>query len=147
MGVLVIDAGRIRSVECGPLRGNDAVYQLFERPDVGTFAFVKQASLPPQAEGEPPSREVVSVMLEGMRRYDEFQRFAALVPDDAVLKPTGSKPSHEPEEADPTFQQAVWAKAVSGLNARAIEAVVVADSFRIRRLLARWIGDGSLAPA
>ena len=35
-----------------------------------------------------------------MRRYDEFQRFSALVPDELVLKPTGTKPSTEPEEAD-----------------------------------------------
>jgi len=36
---------------------------------------------------------------------------------------------------------------VQGLSARAIEAAVVADSFRIRRLLSRWVEDGSLKPA
>ena len=146
MGRLVIESGRIRSAEIGALRGDDAAYQLFERPGGGSFAFVKQSSLPPRTEAEPPAREVVSVLLEGMRRYDEFQRFSALVPDEAVLKQTGSKPTPEPEEPDASFQQGVWAKAVSGLTARAIEASVVADSFRIRRLLARWIEDGSLKP-
>ena len=147
IGGLVIEAGRIRSAECGALRGDEAAFQLFERPEVGTFAFVKQAGLPPRAEGEPANREVISIILEGMRRYDEFQRFAALVPDEVVLKQTGAKPTPEPEEKDPSFQQGVWVKAVAGLTPRAIEAAVVADSFRIRRLLARWIGDGSLSAA
>ncbi|MDL2718849.1 MAG: DUF4388 domain-containing protein [Acidobacteriota bacterium] len=147
MGRLVIESGRIRSAEIGALKGDDAAYQLFERPVGGSFAFVKQSSLPARAETEPPAREVVSILLEGMRRYDEFQRFAALVPDETVFKQTGSKPAPEPEEPDASFQQGVWAKAVSGLTARAIEAAVAADSFRIRRLLARWVEDGSLKPA
>jgi len=146
-GRLLIESGRIRSAESGALRGDDAAYQLFERPGGGTFAFVKQTNLPPRAEGEPPTREVISILLEGMRRYDEFQRFSALVPDETVLKQTGSKPTPEPEEPDTSFQQGVWAKAVSGLSACAIEAAVFADSFRIRRLLARWVEDGSLKPA
>jgi hypothetical protein len=144
---LLIESGRIRSAESGALRGDEAVYQLFERPGGGTFAFMKQPNLPAGAEGDPPTREVVSVLLEGMRRYDEFQRFCALVPDETVLKQTKSKPTPEPEEPDTSFQQGVWAKAVAGLAARAIEAVVVADSFRVRRLLARWVEDGSLKPA
>ena len=147
LGRLLLDSGRIRSVESGALRGDDAFCQLLERPDGGTFTFARQTLLAPRAEGDPPPREVVSVLLEGMRRYDEFQRFSALVPDDAVLKPTGSKPSTEPEEPDHAFQKAVWTKAVSGVGARAIEATVVADAFRVRRLLARWVEDGSLRPA
>ena len=146
-GRLLIESGRIRSAETGALHGDEAAYQLFERPGGGSFAFVKQPNPPPRAEGEPPTREVVSVLLEGMRRYDEFQRFSALVPDETILKQSGSKPTPEPDEPDASFQQGVWAKAVSGLSARAIEAVVVADAFRIRRVLAHWVEDGSLKPA
>ena len=47
-----------------------------------TFAFVRQTGLAPRGEGEPPLREVVSILLEGMRRYDELQRCSALVPDE-----------------------------------------------------------------
>jgi hypothetical protein len=147
MGRFLLDSGRIRAAESGALRGDDACCQLFERPGGGTFSFARQTVLAPRAEGDPPAREVVSVLVEGMRRYGELQRFSALVPDDTVLGQTGSKPSAEPEEPDHAFQKAVWAKAVSGVNARAIEAAVVADSFRIRRLLARWVEDGSLQPA
>ena len=147
MGRLLVESGRIRTAESGALRGDEACYQLFERPGGSTFAFVRQTGLAPRGEDEPPLREVVSILLEGMRRYDELQRCSALVPDEAVLKPTSSKPSAEPEESDADFQQAVFSKAVSGLKARAIEAAVVADSFRVRRLLARWVEDGSLKVA
>jgi hypothetical protein len=146
-GCVFLESGKIRAAECGALQGDDACFQLFERPGGGTFSFVRQTVPATRAEGDPPAREVVSVLLEGMRRYDEFQRFSALVPDDTVLRQTGSKPSAEPEEPDDAFQKAIWAKVVSGINARAIEAAVVADSFRVRRLLARWVEDGSLKPA
>jgi hypothetical protein len=144
MGRLLLESGRIRAAESGALRGDEACYQLFERPGGATFAFVRQTGLGPRGEDEPPLREVVSVLLEGMRRYDELQRCSALAPDDAVFKQASSKPSAEPEEPDTGFQHAVFSKAVSGLNARAIEATVLADSFRVRRLLARWVEDGSL---
>ncbi len=147
MGRLLLESGRIRAAECGALRGDEACYQFFERPGGATFAFVRQANLAPRTGDEAPPREVVSVLLEGMRRYDELQRCSALAPDDAVFKQTSSKPSAEPEEPDAAFQQAVFSKAVSGLNSRAIEGAVAADSFRVRRLLARWVEDGSLRAA
>lgn len=145
-GKVVLEGGRIRSAENGALRGDDACYQFFEHPIGGTFAFVRQASLPPARDAEPP-REVVSILLEGMRRYDDFQRFAALVPDDLVLASTGRKPSTEPEETDGAFQKAVWSKASAGANVLAIERAVAADSYRVRRLLVHWVEEGSLKAA
>ncbi len=145
-GRLVLEGGRIRAAESGPLQGDAACYQLFERPGGATFAFVRQAGLAPRGEDE-PLREVVSVLLEGMRRYDELQRCSALVPDEAAFRQGSGKPSAEPEEPDTAFQQSVFAKAVSGLNARAIETAAATDSFRVRRLLARWVEDGSLKVA
>ena len=78
---------------------------------------MRQPAPPPLREGE-TLREVVSILLEGMRRYDDFQRFSALVPDDLVLAPTGTKPSTEPEEADGALQKAVWTKASGGASAK-----------------------------
>jgi hypothetical protein len=144
-GKFVLENGRIRAAENGALRGDDACFQLFERPMGGTFSFVRQ-TLPPAREGETP-REVVSILLEGMRRYDDFQRFSALVPDELVLAPTGKKPSPEPEETDASFQKAVWTKASGGASPKAIESAVAADSYRIRRLLVRWVEEGSLKAA
>ena len=82
VGKFLLENGRIRSAEAFGLKGDDACFQLFERPTGGTFSFVRQPALPPLREGE-SLREVVSILLEGMRRYDDFQRFSALVPDDA----------------------------------------------------------------
>ncbi|HVO50667.1 MAG TPA: DUF4388 domain-containing protein [Thermoanaerobaculia bacterium] len=146
VGKFVLENGLIRSAETGILRGDDACYQLFERPTGGTFSFVRQTSLPPARAGE-ELREVVSILLEGMRRYDDFQRFSALVPDDIVLVPTDRKPSTEPEEKDGALQKAVWTKASGGVAARAIEATVAADAYRVRRLLVRWVEEGSLKAA
>jgi hypothetical protein len=146
VGKFLLETGKIRSAEAFGLKGDDACFQLFERPTGGTFAFVRQPALPPLREGE-SLREVVSILLEGMRRYDDFQRFAALVPDDLVLAPTGTKPSTEPEEADGALQKAVWTKASGGATPKAIESAVPADSYRIRRLLVRWVEEGSLKAA
>ena len=146
VGKFLLENGRVRSSETGILRGDDACYQLFERPTGGTFAFVRQAALPPARDGE-PAREVVSLLLEGMRRYDDFQRFSALVPDEIVLVPTGTKPSTDPEETDGAIQKAVWTKASAGATPKTIESAVAADSYRIRKLLVRWVEEGSLKAA
>jgi hypothetical protein len=146
VGKFVLENGKIRTAEAFGLKGDDACYQLFERPTGGTFSFVRQAALPPLRDGE-SLREVVSILLEGMRRYDDFQRYSALVPDDLVLGPTGTKPSTEPEEVDGALQKAVWTKASGGVTARAIESTVAADAYRIRRLLVRWVEEGSLKAA
>jgi hypothetical protein len=146
VGKFLLENGRIHSAETGVLHGDDACYQLFERPTGGTFSFVRQAALPPARDAEAP-REVVSILLEGMRRYDDFQRFSALVPDDLVLAPTDRKPSTEPDEADGALQKAVWTKASAGVTPKAIESAVAADSYRIRKLLVRWVEEGSLKAA
>jgi hypothetical protein len=146
VGRFVLENGRIRAAETGALRGDDACYQLFERPIGGTFSFVRQSGAPPARDADPP-REVVSILLEGMRRYDDFQRFAALVPDEIILAPTGTKPSTDPDESDGALQKAVWSKASVGATPRTIESAVPADSYRIRRLLVRWVEEGSLKAA
>ena len=84
LGSMSLERGKIRGAQVGILKGDDACYQLFERPFPGTFAFTKH-ELPPRKETDPHPREIVPVLLEGMRRYDEFQRAAALVPDDLYL--------------------------------------------------------------
>ena len=74
--------GKLTDIQRGHLRGEDAFYQLLERPLPGQFAFVKGA--PPEKPGEKP-REILPLTLEAMRRYDEFQEAAILVPDTVVL--------------------------------------------------------------
>jgi hypothetical protein len=145
VGSILMEHGKVRGAQVGILKGDDACYQLFERPFPGTFAFTKQ-ELAPRKEGEPPLREVVPLLLEGMRRYDEFQRSAALVPDDLYLAASGQKPKALAEESDAVLQQQVWARASTGASPRLCEESIPADSFRIRRLFAHWLEEGSLKP-
>jgi hypothetical protein len=144
-GSITLDHGKVRGAQTGILKGDDACYQFFERPFPGTFAFTKQ-ELPPRKDGDPPLREVVPLLLEGMRRYDEFQRSAALVPDALYLTGSGQKPKALPEEPDAVLQQQVWARASTGASPRLCEESIPADSFRIRRLFAHWLEEGSLKP-
>lgn len=145
VGSLTMDRGKVRGAQTGILKGEDACYQLFERPFPGTFAFTKQG-LPQRKEGDPPTREVVPLLLEGMRRYDEFQRAAALVPDDLYLTSSGQKPKALPDEQDAVLQQQVWARVSTGASPRLCEESIPADSYRIRRLFAHWLEEGSLKP-
>ncbi|HQR44633.1 MAG TPA: DUF4388 domain-containing protein [Thermoanaerobaculia bacterium] len=145
VGSITMEQGKVRGAQIGILKGDDACYQFFERPFPGTFAFTKQ-DLPPRREADPPLREVVPLLLEGMRRYDEFQRAAALVPDDLYLASSGQKPTALAEETDAVLQQQVWARAAAGASPRLCEESIPADSFRIRRLFAHWLEEGSLKP-
>ena len=52
VGKFILENGRIRTAEAFGLKGDDACYQLFERPTGGTFSFVRQPALPPLREGE-----------------------------------------------------------------------------------------------
>lgn len=145
VGTLTMEHGKVRGAQIGILKGDDACYQFFERPFPGTFAFTTQ-EIPPRKETDPPPREVVPLLLEGMRRYDEFQRSAALVPDDLYLVASGQKPTALEEEPDAVLQQQAWARASQGASPRLCEESIPADSFRIRRLFAHWLEEGSLKP-
>src|SRR5262249_51818941 len=74
-GMLTLREGKLQECSRAHLKGEDAFYQLLERPSPGQFAFVKGAVAPKQ--GVTP-REVLPLTLEAMRRYDEFQEMAAL---------------------------------------------------------------------
>jgi hypothetical protein len=132
--------GKLQEIELGTLRGEDAFYQILERPVPGQFAFVK-GNPPPSGE---PLREPLPLIFEAMRRYDELQETAALVPDEAFLEATGAKPTPHPDEKDGTFLQALWERAKHGGTPLDCEAAVESDSFRIRRTLAHWVEEGAL---
>jgi hypothetical protein len=94
--------------------------------------------------GEP--KDVLGLLLEGVRRYDDFQRAAAVAPDTATFKPTGAQHS-APEDEDPDFATYVWSQAASGKTPLEAEVTLSTDSYRVRRLLARWIEEGALKAA
>jgi len=139
--------GKLVSAKSGALENDTAVYQLLERPVKGRFVFVTEEH--PGGDQSPPegSMAMMSLLLEGMRRYDEFNRALALIPDDAHFKSTGKKPSDVKEDADPKLAKAVWGHAVRGAPPSVCEGEIATDSFRIRRLYEHWVTEGALVPA
>jgi hypothetical protein len=142
---VILQAGKFREARHGALRGVDAMYQLFERPFPGTFAFVSRASVDELAGGA-PAEDVIGLLLEGVRRHDEFKRAAALASDSLSLKPTGVPGTPLPDE-DPDFVRLVWRQVEKGATPLACEAAIATDGYRTRRLLAHWLEEGSLAAA
>lgn len=138
--------GNMVSAKAGELKDDIAVYQLLERPIEGRFVFVNE-----DFDGEAPSPasslSMTSLLLEGMRRYDEFNRALALIPDDSRYKSTSKKPSDVKEDPDPKLAKAVWSQAVRGVTASACENELKIDSFRVRRLFEHWVTEGSLVAA
>ena len=148
IGTITLDEGRIRSSSAKRLRNVDAVYQLLQKPLAGTFHFVQQENLSPgedssKAEsGEP--LELIPVLLEGMRRYDELQASCAVVPDNATFTPIAAYPPQHEEERDENLIKAVWDSAISGASAAECENQLIIDSYRVRRLLSHWVEQSAL---
>jgi hypothetical protein len=144
-GTVVLALGKLKACRTGLLSGEEAFYQILERPVPGTFVFTRSPDLP----GEDPSvlRDILALSLEGMRRYDEFQQAASIVPDDVPLRQTDAKPTPHPDEKDGILIRDLWTRVSTGATPRECEAAVRADSYRIRRLLAHWVATGALALA
>ena len=144
IGCVAFEGGKVRGAAFRTLRGTDAFHQLLERPAAAVFGFARAASLRPEDVNFATPQPVMGLLLEGMRRYDELQRAAALIPDGARLRSTGSKPTRLPQEADPNLLSAVWTRVAQGATAAECETVAATDAFRVRRLLVHWVEEGSL---
>jgi hypothetical protein len=140
--MILIEQGQFRGAQYGGLRAAHAVYQLFERPFPGTFAFVSRADIASAGPTSPP-RDVIGVILEGVRRHDEFRRAATLVPDNAVLSLTDIPPSPLPDE-DPQLVRLAWNKIGEGGTPAQVEAAIARDCYHVRRLVAHWVEEGAL---
>ncbi len=134
--------GFLSEASVGPLTGATALFSLVERQQADRFAFLNAP--PAAAASGQPAYDVLPLLMEGMRRFDELQRASALVPDDARLKPTEIKPSRKEDETDLELMRSVWRRAVSGAAPAAIEAEAVVDPYRVRRLFEHWVEEGSL---
>jgi hypothetical protein len=145
-GMMSFEGGRIHGCQVGSLRGEAAVYQLFEKPIPGTFTFTSQSSSKLESDAGTPPMEVLPTVLEAMRRYDEFTQARALVPDDSAFKPGSTKPGPMDDEPDVEMTRVVWDKASGGVTPETCESLLPYDSYRIRRLYAHWIESGSLEP-
>ena len=139
---LIVARGELVGGQCGQVTGEAVVYQLLEKPFPGTFAFVSRADLAGERVGAP--QPFFPLLMEGVRRHDEFRRAAAVVPDGARLKATGKPRTTIPDE-DPDFATLIWTEVAAGGTPLDCEARIATDSYRVRRLLAHWVEEGALA--
>jgi hypothetical protein len=144
-GTLLFKDGEYRGGQAGTVLGEEAVYQLIEKPFPGTFAFVTRTDVTAHPRAS-EAKDVMGLLLEGVRRYDDFQRAVAVAPDAATFKATG-KPHGLPDDEDPDFVTYVWSQAVAGRTPLEAEVSISTDSFRVRRLIAMWVEEGALQPA
>ena len=136
--------GLVEAAVGGNLRGEVAVYQLLEDPAPGQFVFGETHEKPRQEAKLEQPMSVQSVLFEGIRRYDEFNRAAAVVPDEMILSPTGAKPTPPEGETDGELVREVWRRASAGYSPADCEAEIPIDRYRIRCLYEHWVTEGSL---
>ncbi|HYK42570.1 MAG TPA: DUF4388 domain-containing protein [Thermoanaerobaculia bacterium] len=146
-GTIGLRTGKLKACQTGQLSGEEAFFQLFERPVPGTFLFSRLPDPAADDSGSAKLREILPLSLEGMRRYDELQQAAAILPDEVALKSTDVKPTAPREEKDGILLRDLWNRAAAGATPKDCEAAVKADSYRIRRLLVHWVSTGSLVAA
>jgi hypothetical protein len=132
--------GRLRDCRTGRLADRAAFYQIFEVPIAGSFEFTRGE---PDAAGG-PSLDLMALLMEGMRRYDDLQRIRAVVPDGAYLRAGEVRPTAPAEESDGELVRLVWTRARGGALTREIEAAAPVDAYRVRTLLAHWLEEGAL---
>jgi hypothetical protein len=96
-------------------------------------------------DGGMEPRGVLGMLMEGMRRHDEYRRARALVPDSTALVPTGTRPTSLPGETDGVFVRELWGQVKGGVTAEACERALAVDAYRVRALLAHWLAEGAVA--
>jgi eukaryotic-like serine/threonine-protein kinase len=121
--------------------GVEAVYQLFERPFPGTYAFDASA---PAFPASSPLPDLAVLLKEGVRRARELQRTSAVVPEELPLEATGAAPGTVLDEPEYDLIVALWSKACARVPVRQMEGELPADAFRIHRPLAQWLEEGAL---
>jgi hypothetical protein len=142
IATLTLRKGLMREARVRRLTMPEAFYQVLETPQPGTFEFSRQ---PAESIPDGPSRDVMALLMEGMRRYDELQRARVIAPDHVFLRSTGNRPSAPPEESDGVFIRELWMRVKDGATPRQCEEALASDSYRIRTLLAHWLAEGTLA--
>jgi hypothetical protein len=143
-GSIVIARGKIARCEAGPLKDDVAVYALMEKPFPGTFVF---RQLTDEREAASPRVfDPMSLILEGARRHDEFQRALAFAADGVRFEPAGIPAVRPEEETDGELASNVWDRAAAGTPADICELELPVDPFRVRRLYAHWVEARALRP-
>jgi len=141
---VALDTGFMTSAEAGNLRDETAIYQLLEKPVRGRFVFIKQESSRGPHPTNPGGKPVAPILFEGIRRYDELMRAAALAPDGGHFRSTGKRPTNVADEPNTDLVKNIWRRALEGATPEVLERELPVDSYRVRRLFEHWLGEGSL---
>lgn len=139
---LTLRKGLVRNAQVRRLSMPEAFYEILETPQAGTFEFSRQ---PVEAIPDGPSHNVMGLLMEGMRRYDELQRARVIAPDHVFLRATGGRPTAPPNEKDGAFIRELWMRAKDGTTPVQCEETTATDTYRVRTLLAHWLTEGTLA--
>jgi hypothetical protein len=142
-----LEGGRVLGAESGILTAEVAIYQLLEDPAPGRFELASTDDEPPQKVRTAEPLAIQSILFEGIRRYDEFKRAAAAVPDEARFHPTGSQPTLAEGDSDEDLFNEAWRRAAAGYSPVECEKELPVDRFRVRCLFEHWLAEGALAPA
>lgn len=140
---LTFASGELVAVEMSNLSGLPALYELIERPFAGSYAFVHRQM---SRVNVPHRIDLPAAIEEGLRRYDELQRMLAVCAEDAFYKPGRVHPSRPKGEDDPLVLRETWLRASSRESLATSENIGSADTWRIRRIVNHWVGEGSLVP-
>ncbi len=144
-GVVDFTGGAVAAARADHITGVDAVYHLLQKMEAQRFIFVQHE--PGEAPtGETGGQPILPILLEGMRRLDEFRQAEALVPADARFEATDKRPTRVEDEEDEELLRTLWQKASSGVSAGQCEAEIPVDAFRIRRCYEHWLQEGALRP-
>jgi hypothetical protein len=142
---IVLDQGRLHSVRVGAKSGAAGLYQLLQRPFSGRFRFLHRQGVVTWGGEAPAPLALPELILEGLRRCDELPRLASRVPDDAAFEATGRPPTVA-DEWDIDLVTRLWERAIEGASPLACEETLGVDAWQVRRCLAQWLEDASLAP-
>ncbi len=137
--------GMLVAARAHHLQGEAAFFQILQAPQAARFVFTRSTS-PEFTQASRDRRPILPLLLEGMRRLDEFRCAEAVVPPGAAFKATSKPPSAVPDEKDEALLQKVWEAASTGRTAAQCEAELPVDPYRIRRMYEHWLQEGALAP-
>ncbi|HSW40772.1 MAG TPA: DUF4388 domain-containing protein [Acidobacteriota bacterium] len=143
VGAIRLFAGQINQCDAGRMHGEEAVYQLIEKTLTGTFRFQsKKDTEPVDTDGHSVFPDLPTLLAEGKRRYDALQRACAIVPDFSLLKRKANERAPHGAGKDIELARQLWEKMAGGASPEMCEADCLADSYRIRTILAGWVESG-----
>ncbi len=146
VAALTLQDGKMIACHAGILNDEEAVYYLIQKPLPGTFVLIgRREPAPGGNTGTAAQLDLMPIVLEGVHRYNEYQRACAIVPDGAVLVQGDTEPEIGTDPDETMLSGAIWKMAAGGATPEKCEAASPADSLRIRQLLARWVEESHLS--